>query len=348
MLRSPRTRRPATLLATLLVVAVASLGLAACGGDDGDDRLVVYSGRNENLIRPILERFSEETGIGIDFLAEDSSDLAVKIQTEGDKSPADVFISQSPGATGYLVSEGRLVELSDDVLSQVPERFRSADGRWVGLSGRVRVLVYNSEKLDESDLPASVFDLTDPRYRGRFAVAPTNGSFQDFVTGMRELVGDEETLAWLEGIVANGVRTYKDNGSILEAVQRGEVEYGLVNHYYNERAKAENPGVSSTNHLFTAPDDLGNMILVASVGILDTSDRREQAERLVAFLLSEEAQQYFAEETFEYPLVEGVQPAVDDLPPIESITAPRIDLSTLGGGLEQTRELIRSSGLERA
>lgn len=346
MLRSPRTGRPVTALTTVIVVALVSLGLAGCGGSDGD-RLVVYSGRTSNLIQPLLEQFSDETGIGIDFLSEDSADLAVKIETEGDKSPADVFISQSPGATGYLDGLGHLTELPDDVLSKVPERFRADDGHWVGLSGRVRVLVYNTEDVDESDLPASVFDLTDERYRNRVGVAPTNGSFQDFVTGMRELVGDEETLAWLEALVANDVRTYKDNTAILEAVQRGEVDYGLVNHYYNERAKAEDPGTPTVNHLFVA-DDPGTMILVTAAAILDTASNRADAERLVEFLLSEEAQQYFAEETFEYPLAAGVEPAVADLPALESIAAPRLDLSELGGGLEQTRELIRSSGLERA
>ena len=331
---------------TAVAVVAASVAIGACGGGGGD-RLTVYSGRTSELIQPILERFSDETGIAVDFLAGDSADLAVQIDTEGDKSPADVFISQSPGAMGYLDGEERLTALPEGVTDQVPERFRGADGDWVGVSGRVRVLVYNTDEVDPADLPDSVLDLTGDVFRGKVGVAPTNGSFQDFVTGMREMLGDDETLAWLEGMVDNDVRTYENNNAILEAVQRGEIPYGLVNHYYNEQAKSEDPDTPTENHLF-ADDDPGTMILVTAAGILDTSDQKGSARRLVEFLLSDGAQEYFASETFEYPLVSGVDPAVEDLPPLDSIAAPRLDLSKLGGGLQKTRELIRDSGLERA
>lgn len=331
---------------TAVAVVAASVAIGACGGGGGD-RLTVYSGRTSELIQPILERFSDETGIAVDFLAGDSADLAVQIDTEGGKSPADVFISQSPGAMGYLDGEGRLTALPAGVIEQVPERFRGAGGGWVGVSGRVRVLVYNTDEVDPADLPDSVLDLTGDVFRGKVGVAPTNGSFQDFVTGMREMLGDDETLAWLEGMVDNDVRTYENNNAILEAVQRGEIPYGLVNHYYNEQAKSEDPGTPTENHLF-ADDDPGTMILVTTAGILDTSDQTESARKLVEFLLSEDAQEYFASETYEYPLASGADPAVEDLPSLDSIAAPRLDLSGLGGGLQKTRELIRDSGLERA
>ncbi|MCZ7535322.1 MAG: iron ABC transporter substrate-binding protein [Acidimicrobiia bacterium] len=313
----------------------------------GGDRLTVYSGRTADLIEPILEKFSGETGIAVDFLPGDSADLAVQIETEGSKSPADVFISQSPGATGYLLGKGRLAALPADVVERVPAEFRGDGAEWVGVSGRVRVLAYNTDDVKPADLPDSVLDLTDPKYKGRVGVAPTNGSFQDFVTGMRSLIGDDETLAWLEGMVANDVRTYPNNVAIIEAIQRGEVPFGLVNHYYNERAKAEDPGTPTENHLF-ADGDPGTMILVTTAAVLDSSDHTDDATRLVEFLLSKEAQEYFAAETFEYPLAAGVKPAIEDLPALDSIAAPHIDLSDLGGGLQRTREMIRDSGLERA
>jgi len=335
-----------TVVAATAAFALATLGLGACGGGGGD-RLTVYSGRTPNLIQPILDRFSEETGIAVDVLPGNSADLALQIETEGDKSPADVFISQSPGATGYLAGIGRLAKLPGAVLKDVPADFRDADGEWVGLSGRVRVLVYNTDDVNPSDLPDSVLDLTGEEYRGAVGVAPTNGSFQDFVTGMRELIGDDETLTWLEDMVANDVHTYQDNNAILQAVQRGEIPLGLVNHYYNERAKSEDPGTPTQNHLFAAGDP-GSMILVTAATVLDTSDHAEDATRLVKFLLSDEAQEYFASETLEYPLAQGVEPAVADLPALDAIAAPHIDLSSLGGGLQRTREMIRDSGLERA
>jgi len=343
--RRIRSPRQAAAVVTV-VVALAALGLVSCGGGGGH-RLTVYSGRTSDLIQPILDRFSEETGIAVDLQPGDSADLAVQIETEGAKSPADVFISQSPGATGYLADNDRLAKLPDDVLNQVPAAFRSERGDWVGLSGRVRVLVYNTDDVNAADLPDSVLDLTRAEYRGRVGVAPTNGSFQDFVTGMRGLIGDDKTLAWLEGMVANDVQTYANNDAILLAVRRGEIPLGLVNHYYNEQAKNEDPTTPTENHLF-ADGDPGTMILVTAATVLGTSDQTEDALRLVEFLLSDEAQKYFATETFEYPLKRGVAPAVHDLPALDAIAAPHIDLSSLGGGLQKTRELIRDSGLERA
>ena len=217
---------------------------------------------------------------------DDSANLAVLIDTEGDNSPADVFLSQSPGAIGYVDGLDRLEELSSAEIEAVPARFRADDDRWVGLSGRVRVIVYDSERFAEDEVPDSVFDLTEPEYEGRVGLAPPNGSFQDFVSTMRALIGDDETLAWLTAMEENGARTYPNNIAIREAVARGEIDFGLVNHYYNEQAKAEDPSTTTENH-FMPGDDPGSMILTTAVGILDTAgDQREDAQAFVDFLLS--------------------------------------------------------------
>jgi iron(III) transport system substrate-binding protein len=327
------------------VLLSASL-LAACTGGDSD-RLVIYSGRTRDLVKPLLDDFAEETGIDIEVRYGDSADLAVLIDTEGDNSPADVFFSQSPGAIGFLDGKERLTKLPDAALDEVPARFRADDGDWVGVSGRVRVVVFDPERTDESEVPPTVFDFTHPRFEGRVGIAPNNGSFQDFVTIMRSLEGDDATLAWLTSMRENGVRTYDNNIAIREAVERGEIDFGLVNHYYNEQAKAEDPDTPTENH-FLGNLDAGSAILTTAVGVLDTAgSQADNAERFVEFLLSEEAQQYFAEETFEYPLAAGVEPAVE-LPPLEALPSPEVDLSKLGGGLQQTREMIRDSGLESA
>jgi iron(III) transport system substrate-binding protein len=333
-------------LAVVLGACVVAGTVTSCSSGGGD-RLTIYSGRTRELIEPLLEDFADETGIDIDVKYDDSANLAVLLDTEGDKSPADVFLSQSPGAIGFVDGAGHLRPLATDVLEQVPERFRADDGDWVGLSGRVRVIVYDTDRTDASDVPDSVFDLTGPEFEGRVGVAPTNGSFQDFISTMRVLVGDEQTLAWMEGLVANGVRTYPNNIAIRDAVDRGEIDFGLVNHYYNEQAKAEDPETSTANHFMPA-DDPGAMILTTAVGVLKTAGNQDdEAERFVEFLLSRDAQEYFAAETLEYPLAAGVQPAVD-LPALDSLEAPAVDLSDLGGGLARTRELIRESGLEEA
>jgi iron(III) transport system substrate-binding protein len=327
-----------------LTVAVVAGGpaLAACSSG-GDDRLVVYSGRTSNLIGPLLEDFAEQSGISIDVRYDESANLALLIDEEGDRTPADVFISQSPGAVGYLDAAGRLAPLDDRLIATVPEGDAAADSGWVGLSGRVRTLVYNPEFVDDADLPDSVLELTAPEYAGQVALAPTNGSFQDFVTVLRDQLGDEEAAAWLDGMAAGDPPTFDNNTAIVEAVGRGEVPMGLVNHYYAFRAKAENPDLPVENHYF--PDgDLGSTLLVTAASEIAETDMPDAATELIEFLLSPEAQRYFSEETFEYPLADGAD-VNRALPPFEEISKTRVDLDELGGGLEATTAMIDESGL---
>ena len=339
----PRRRRP-THLAALGAVALAVLAVVpACGSDEG--RLVIYSGRTRNLIEPLLEQFSEETGIAIDVVYDDSANLALAIEEEGSNTPADVFLSQSPGAVGFLDEQGRLGELPQSVLELVPEDLRAQDGQWVGLSGRVRTLVYNPELVDAADLPPSVLDLADPSFAGQVAVAPTNGSFQDFVTAMRSELGNDEAAAWLEAMADNESPTYPNNLAIVQAVGRGEVPMGLVNHYYLYRERAEDPDISAENHFFPS-GDLGSLLIVTAASVIEGTDRSEEAQEFIEFMLGAEAQGFFSGETFEYPLAAGVEPA-GTVPPLDEVSTTRIDLDELGGGLERTTELIESSGLAR-
>lgn len=337
----PRRRAvPRPFLLVLVLVGLAAL--PACTGGDRD-RLTVYSGRTRNLISPLLDRFSKETGIPVTVRYDDSANLALLVANEGKRSPADVFLSQSPGAVDFLDGKDRLHRLDDDLLSLVEPRFRADDGDWVGLSGRVRVLVYNTDLVREADLPRSVLDVTQPAYRGKVAVAPSNGSFQDFVTAMRGALGEDRAEAWLRGMAANDAPVYANNTAIVQAVGRGEVPMGLVNHYYAYRATAEDPDLPVANHLF--PDrDLGSLLIVTAAGVLDSSSRPKEAQRFVRFLLGRAAQEFFGEETFEYPLAAGVGPAAQ-LPPLATLPAATVDLSGLGGGLERTKELIDQSGI---
>ena len=327
----------------VFTLVILSAFVTGCSGSD-QDTITVYSGRSENLIAPLLADFTAATGIEVEVRYGQSADLALLIDQEGDRSPADVFISQSPGATGFLAGNDRLVPIADEVLELVPARWRNEDGLWVGLSGRVRVVVYNADLVDPADLPASVFDLTDERYRGRIAVAPANGSFQDFVTVLRDTYGDEAAAQWLRDLVDNDAQTYANNTAIVQAVGRGEVDMGLVNHYYNYRALAEDPGAPTRNYFF--PDgDIGSMLIATAAGIIDSSDDPALAATFIEFMLSEQAQSFLTEETFEYPLALGVEPW-GELPALTTIDAAFSDLDELGGGLERTKELIDESGLE--
>jgi iron(III) transport system substrate-binding protein len=352
----PRDRWSTGLVAVFLATALFGSVFVACGDDGnagndsaatGDDpaggQIVVYSGRNEELIRPILDDFSEETGVSVDVRWGDSAELALLIDQEGDRSPADVFISQSPGAVGFLTENERLGQLPGEITSLVAGEDAADDGTWVSVTGRVRVVVYNTDLVDPDDLPDSVLDLTDPQYGGQVAIAPTNGSFQDFVTVLRNEIGDEATLEWLEGMAAGNPPTFDGNTAIVEAVGRGEVPMGLVNHYYAFAAKDEAPNLPVENHYF--PDgDYGSTMLSSAVSLVDGANNPEAAVRLVEFLLSDEGQDYFTNETFEFPLRLGAEPN-PALPDLEDIHVTRIDFGELGGGLEPTIDLIEESGL---
>lgn len=332
--------RPA-LAVVLGLVSVISL-LPGCAGGSAD-RLTIYSGRNEELIKPLLDRFSADTGVKIDVRYGDSAELAALLSEEGARSEVDVFLSQSPGAMGFLESEDLLAELPGSTLDQVPADDRSEDGRWVGLTGRVRMLVYNTDLVDEADLPSSVLDLVDPAYEGRVGVAPSNASFQDFVTYMRSDIGEEATAEWLTGMADNGTQTYANNVDIVAAVADGDLDMGLVNHYYVAKEQAVDPDTSADAHFF-AEGDPGALLLVTAAAELAATDQSEDARRLIDFLLTEASQRYFATETDEYPLVSGVDTS-DAVVPFDEIQPTRTDLAALGSKLQDTVGIIEDSGL---
>ena len=313
-------------------------GTPFVGGD-----LTVYSGRNENLVGALIEQAEGALGIEIGVRYGGTAEMAVTILEEGDNSPAGLFYAQDAGALGALAKEGRLQPLPQEILDRVDPRFRSPDGLWVGTSGRARVLVYNTEQLSEADLPASVFELTDERWRGQIGWAPTNGSFQAFVTALRVISGEDAARQWIEDMVANEPVVFEGNGPIVRAVAAGEIAVGLVNHYYKYEIQAEE-GVELPieNHFFAAGDP-GSLVNVAGVAVLADTEQAEQAVALVDYFLTEPAQTYFAEETFEYPLIEGV-PTAEGLKPLAEVESPDIDLSDLDD-LEGTLALLTEVGL---
>ncbi len=332
------------LVTTALTTALTTAGLYACSGSA--DSVTIYSGRTEDLIAPILQEFTESTGIKVEVKYGQSADLALLIEEEqaAGRTDVDVFLSQSPGSVGYLDQLGVLESVPDEVLGLVPSEVRDDDSRWVGFSGRQRVLVYNTDVLAETELPSSVFELTDEQWKGQIGIAPGNGSFQDFVTAMRVSEGDEATAEWLAGIAANDPLTYENNTAIVAAASRGEIEVGLVNHYYNYRALAEDPSQTTANHLF-AEGDPGSLLIVTAAAIVKGSDHPTQAAELITFLLSESGQAYFAEQTYEYPLAIGVAPP-QNLPPLTFQDVGGIDFDQLGDGLAGTRQMITDAGLD--
>ncbi len=325
-------------LATVIGLLVAVL--AGCGDDGGT--LTVYSGRSEDLVGPLISRYEEQTGVGVTVRYAGSTELAATLLEEGDRTPADVFFAQDPASLGAVAAAGMFTPLPPDLLGEVPGRFSDGAGRWVGVSGRVRVVVYNTDAIDAGSLPDTVAGFTTPEWKGRLGIAPTNSSFLAFVAGMIESEGEAETRGWLAGIAANDPITYANNSSIVDAVARGEVDAGLVNHYYLLRAADEQGGVDAANH-FLAAGDPGALVMPAGAGVLAAGDE-DAALDFVRFLLSQPAQEYFALETFEFPLAEGVT-SPTGLPPLGSLSGPDIDLSSLAGALDRATVLVTDAGL---
>ena len=337
-----------------VAIAALLLLLAACGNDDtadngdapGDDgenaSLVIYSGRGEDLVQPIIDRFEEVSGITVEVRYGNSAEMLLLIQEEGDNTPADVYYSQGAGFLGTLSDDGGLAELPDDVLDRVVDpELRSPDGDWVGLTGRARVVVYNTDVLSEDDIPDSLLDFTDPEWSGRIGWAPTNASFQDHVTALRFLLGEDGAREWLEGIMANDPVVFENNSAILQGVADGEVEVGLTNHYYLYRNLAEDPDFPVANKFFSDGDP-GALVNIAGAGVLATSDQQDAAVELIRFLLSAEAQQMFADANYELPVVDDVEPHAD-LPRVDSLVLPVFDLNLLLD-LEGTVDLLIDVG----
>jgi iron(III) transport system substrate-binding protein len=340
------------LVALLCALAVACDRDQARRGDStadpGEPRtarsMILYSGRAESLIGPIIDRFQKEHGIAVKVKYGGTSELAALLLEEGSRTPAAAFFAQDVGAVGALARRGLLAELPPDLLERVPAVYRAPAGTWVGVSGRVRTLVYNPGKVMEAELPGSVMDLTAPRWKGRVGWAPQNASFQVFVTGLRISRGEEAARQWVTGMKKNRAREYPKNGPIVQAVASGEIDLGLVNHYYLLQFQADDPGVAARNH-FMSPGDPGSLVNLSAFAVLKGAPGAEAraAEALGRYLLSAGAQGAFARETSEYPLVEGVPPP-DGLPPLHTSDSPVPDLGALDD-LEGTLTLLRKTGV---
>ena len=308
------------------------------------ETITLYSGRSKSLVAPIIQQFEKETGIEVKVSYANTTQLAAKLLTEGKKSSASLFWAQDAGALGAVSKEGLFTKLPESILKKVPKTFHHADALWVATSGRARVLAYSPERVKAEKLPASVFDLTQPKWRDKVGWAPLNASFQAFVTAMRAQVGEERTEKWLRDMKANGAKAYPKNTPIIEALAAGEIDLGLPNHYYLFRFKKGNSKFPVEQTFFKA-NDPGNLVNVAGIGLLKSSNNKKTALKFIEFLLSTKAQQYFVSEVFEYPVTEGVIPNTKLLP-LEDLLkiVPTFDLNEMDD-LEGTIKLLRRVGI---
>ena len=326
----------------IIITAVVLLTVTACGiGGSDSQSLTVYSGRSERFIGPFFAGFEAESGIKLNIRYGDSAELAAQILEEGINSPADIFISQDAGALGAVAQAGLLKKLPSELLSLVAATFKSSSGQWVGLTGRARTFAYDPRAV--TTLPTSIDDLTDPSWKSKIGIAPTNASFQAFVTALRIIRGDEATKNWLNKIVANDPKLFEKNSQIVEAIDAGQIQLGLTNHYYVwEVSKALGREINVKNSFF-GPGDAGNLINVSGAGVLNTSKNQSLANKLITYLLAEKTQKRFVSETYEYSVLPNVTTPTGQ-PTLKEIGAPNVSLDSLKD-LKQTQELLIKVGL---
>lgn len=354
------TAKPAGLKTGALTVLVGVLAAlaAGCGGEGGGAQqpppargvaekadpgpITVYSGRERELIAPLIERYERRSGAKLEVRYGESPELAATLLEEGEEPSADVFFSQDAGSLGALQAERRLASLPEALLARVPPEFRSSAGTWVGTSGRARVIAYDRRELRPADLPRSILEFADPKWKGRIGWAPTNASLQAFVTALRITRGEEAASRWVEGIVANDAEEYENNVAIRDAIAAGEIDVGFINHYYVAQAVAEEGDDYPVGVYFPPGGDPGSLVNVAGAGLLAGAENQEGARAFIDFLLGREAQRYFAQKMKEYPLAAGVK-SDPSLRPLSEIERPKVDLSDLAD-VKSTTRLLEDAG----
>jgi iron(III) transport system substrate-binding protein len=328
----------------LAIGAVLLLSLVACSSnnqDEGAAELTIYSGRSEEFIGPFFADFETQTGIKLNVRYGDSAELAAQLLEEGANSKADLFLAQDAGSLGAVADAGMLTALDLTVLDLVDAQYQSDDGNWIGITGRARVFAYDPTKVTE--LPTSIDDLLDPKWSGKIGIAPTNASFQAFITALRQLRGEAAAEQWLTALVANKPLTYEKNSMIVEAIDAGQIEIGLTNHYYIYEVAQSLGRAINVKDGFFAPGDVGNLVNVSGTGILNTAKNSAGAAELIKFLLSNESQNKFVTDTNEYSVLPDL-PAPKDLPSLTEIGSPRVDLTALKD-VAATQQLLVRVGL---
>jgi iron(III) transport system substrate-binding protein len=348
----PTSQRRLLAAALLVFVALALMALAGCGFSTEDtsgggnepeaEGITLYSGRIPAAIGPAVDMYEKAEKRDVQVRFAETADLAATLVEEGDASPADVFFAQEPGAIAAVAEADLLAPLPKDIIDRVPARFRDPDGRWVGVTGRARVIAYNPDVVKEGELPPSPFGLTAPKWEDRVGWSPATSSMQEYVTALRAKFGDERTKQWLEEMVDNGAVAFPDNVTIRDAVANGEIDVGLINHYYVAQGIAEG-GPDYPVAVYFPPGGLGSLMLLTSVGVLDSSDRKEEAFDFVRSLLADESQSFFTSSSKEYPLARGVAPDPSLSVPIAEIPVSGTELVDLKE-LQATIDLMKESG----
>jgi len=335
----PRWSRIAALLSTVTVV----LGVTSCSTSNESDELLIYNAQHESLTKEWIDAFTKETGIKVTYRQGGDTELGNQLVAEGNASPADVFLTENSPAMAAVERAGLFADLDPATLDQVPAQYRPATDKWTGVAARSTVFVYNTTKLRPEQLPQSLLDLQKPEWKGRWGAPPTKADFQAIVAALLQLKGEAETSKWLAAM-KSGATLYSDNIATLKAVNAGEVDGGVIYHYYwfRDQAKTKEMSANTALHYFKNSDP-GAFVSLSGGGVLESSKKKDQAQQFIKFITGKSGQEVLENGTsFEYPVASGV-PANSALPPLDSLQAPAVDPSTLNS--VQVTDLMTKAGL---
>ncbi|MDJ0392407.1 iron ABC transporter substrate-binding protein [Rhodococcus sp. G-MC3] len=335
------------LMAGLALATAAMLTVSGCSSaesDSGDDnRITVYNAQHESLTKEWADAFTAETGIEVELRQGSDTELGNQLVAEGDRSPADVFLTENSPAMTLVENADLFTDVDQAVLDQVPSQYRPSSGKWTGIAARTTVFAYNTDMLTPEQLPASLLDLQDPAWKDRWAASPSGADFQAIVSALLELRGEDATRTWLEGM-KNNVRTYKGNGTVMKAVNAGEIPGGVIYHYYwfGDQSKTGENSSNVALHYFKN-EDPGAFVSISGGGVLQSSAKKDAAQQFLAFVTGQKGQEVLRDGTsFEYSVGSGV-PANADLVPLAELQAPPVDPAKLNS--PQVTELMTEAGL---
>ncbi|MCF8586567.1 iron ABC transporter substrate-binding protein [Enterobacter asburiae] len=310
---------------------------------DNNEGIVVYNAQHENLVKSWVDGFTKETGIKVTLRNGDDSELGNQLVQEGSASPADVFLTENSPSMVLVDNANLFAPLDADTLKQVPAEYRPAHGRWIGIAARSTVFVYNPEKLNEKQLPESLMDLAKPEWKGRWAASPSGADFQAIVSAMLALKGEKATLEWLKAMKANFV-AYKGNSTVMKAVNAGQIDGGVIYHYYrfvDQSKTGENS--KNTQLYYFKHQDPGAFVSLSGGGVLASSKHKAQAQAFIKYITGKEGQESLrTNNAFEYAV--GVNAASNPkLVPLKDLDAPKVEPSTLNS--KKVIELMTQAGL---
>ncbi|WP_099041724.1 iron ABC transporter substrate-binding protein [Mycobacterium neglectum] len=335
----PRWSRIAALVSTAAVVLAAT----SCSGSSESDELLIYNAQHESLTKEWIDAFTNETGIKVTYRQGGDTELGNQLVAEGDASPADVFLTENSPAMAAVEKAGLFADLDPATLDQVPEQYRPATGKWTGVAARSTVFVYNTSRLTPEQLPKSLLDLQSPEWKGRWGAPPTKADFQAIVAALLQLKGEAEAAKWLAAM-KSGATLYSDNIATLKAVNAGEVDGGVIYHYYwfRDQSKTKEMSANTALHYFKN-EDPGAFVSLSGGGVLESSNKKDEAQQFIKFITGKAGQEVLEKGTsFEYPVASGV-PANPALPPLDTLQAPAVDPSTLNS--QQVTDLMTKAGL---